>query len=60
MWHHWKTQLVKLLAMWTRPNGLQIGKKRVPMGVIGIIYEARPNVTSDAAGLCLKQEMLLF
>lgn len=38
----------------TRPNGLQIGKKRVPLGVIGIIYEARPNVTSDAVGLCLK------
>lgn len=38
----------------TRPNGLQIGKKRVPMGVIGIIYESRPNVTCDAAGLCLK------
>jgi len=38
----------------TRPNGLQIGKKRVPLGVIGIIYEARPNVTCDAVGLCLK------
>ena len=37
-----------------RPNGLEIGKKRVPMGVIGIIYEARPNVTVDAAVLCLK------
>lgn len=37
-----------------RPNGLMIGKKRVPLGVIGIIYEARPNVTSDAAALCLK------
>ena len=37
-----------------RPNGLMIGKKRVPLGVIGIIYEARPNVTSDAAGLCFK------
>lgn len=44
----------EVLGMWTRPNGLQIGKKRVPMGVIGIIYEARPNVTSDAAGLCFK------
>jgi len=41
-------------AMWTRPNGLQIGRVRVPLGVIGIIYEARPNVTVDAAGLCLK------
>ncbi|MGE7055037.1 aldehyde dehydrogenase family protein, partial [Paenibacillus glucanolyticus] len=37
-----------------RPNGLSIVKKRVPIGVIGIIYEARPNVTVDAAGLCLK------
>jgi len=37
-----------------RPNGLEIGKKRVPMGVVGIIYEARPNVTADAIGLCLK------
>jgi glutamate-5-semialdehyde dehydrogenase len=41
-------------GMWQRPNGIQIGKVRVPMGVIGIIYEARPNVTVDAAGLCLK------
>ncbi|WP_416189091.1 glutamate-5-semialdehyde dehydrogenase [Neisseria sp. CCUG17229] len=38
----------------TRPNGLQIGKMRVPLGVIGIIYESRPNVTIDAAALCLK------
>lgn len=38
----------------TRPNGLQIGKMRVPLGVIGIIYESRPNVTADAAALCLK------
>ncbi|MCR4943929.1 MAG: glutamate-5-semialdehyde dehydrogenase [Clostridium sp.] len=44
----------EVTAMWKRPNGLQIGKQRVPLGVIGIIYEARPNVTSDAAGLCLK------
>ena len=44
----------EVISMWTRPNGLQIGQKRVPMGVIGIIYEARPNVTSDAAGLCFK------
>jgi glutamate-5-semialdehyde dehydrogenase len=41
-------------SMWTRPNGLQIGRVRVPLGVIGIIYESRPNVTVDAAGLCLK------
>ncbi|MBE3588340.1 MAG: glutamate-5-semialdehyde dehydrogenase [Thermoanaerobacteraceae bacterium] len=41
-------------AMWLRPNGLQVGRMRVPLGVIGMIYEARPNVTVDAAGLCLK------
>ncbi|MDI6604183.1 MAG: glutamate-5-semialdehyde dehydrogenase [Thermoanaerobacteraceae bacterium] len=40
--------------MWKRPNGLRIGKMRCPIGVIGIIYESRPNVTADAAGLCLK------
>lgn len=39
---------------WTRPNGLKIERVRVPLGVIGIIYESRPNVTADAAGLCLK------
>lgn len=44
----------EVLEMNTLPNGLKVGKKRVPMGVIGIIYEARPNVTSDAFGLCLK------
>lgn len=44
----------EVVSMWKRPNGLQIGQQRVPMGVIGIIYEARPNVTCDAAGLCLK------
>ncbi|MFO7814331.1 MAG: glutamate-5-semialdehyde dehydrogenase [Halanaerobiales bacterium] len=43
-----------ILEMNRRPNGLQIGKMRVPLGVIGIIYEARPNVTVDAAALCLK------
>jgi glutamate-5-semialdehyde dehydrogenase len=42
------------LASWRQPNGLQISKIRVPLGVVGIIYEARPNVTVDAAGLCLK------
>lgn len=42
------------LQMHKRPNGLEIGKVRVPLGVIGIIYEARPNVTVDASGLCLK------
>ncbi|MGI6168770.1 MAG: glutamate-5-semialdehyde dehydrogenase [Christensenellales bacterium] len=42
------------MGMWKRPNGLEIGKVRVPLGVVGIIYEARPNVTADAVGLCLK------
>lgn len=42
------------IGMWRRPNGLEIGKVRVPLGVVGIIYEARPNVTADAVGLCLK------
>jgi glutamate-5-semialdehyde dehydrogenase len=41
-------------GMWRRPNGLQVGRMRVPLGVIGIIYESRPNVTADAAALCLK------
>ena len=44
----------RMIKMETRPNGLIVGKKRVPLGVIGIIYEARPNVTVDAAVLCLK------
>jgi glutamate-5-semialdehyde dehydrogenase len=44
----------EMISMQKRPNGLEIGKVRVPLGVIGIIYEARPNVTVDAAGLCLK------
>ena len=44
----------KIIAEWTRPNGLHISKVRVPIGVIGIIYESRPNVTSDAAVLCTK------
>lgn len=44
----------EIINMKTLPNGLIVGQKRVPMGVIGIIYEARPNVTSDAFGLCLK------
>lgn len=44
----------EVISMKTRPNGLQIGQKRVPLGVVGIIYESRPNVTADAFGLCLK------
>jgi glutamate-5-semialdehyde dehydrogenase len=43
-----------VLAEWTRPNGMRIQRRRVPLGVIGIIYESRPNVTADAGGLCLK------
>jgi glutamate-5-semialdehyde dehydrogenase len=44
----------QVMAHWTRPNGLEISRVRVPLGVIGIIYESRPNVTADAAALCLK------
>ncbi len=44
----------EVLSMKTSPNGMQIGQKRVPLGVIGIIYESRPNVTADAFGLCFK------
>jgi len=44
----------EVTGMWKRPNGLIVGKQRIPLGVIGIIYESRPNVTSDAAALCLK------
>src|SRR4029077_13501971 len=40
--------------MWTRPNGMQVGRVRAPIGVIGIVYESRPNVTADSAALCLK------
>ncbi|HDR68631.1 MAG TPA: glutamate-5-semialdehyde dehydrogenase [Bacteroidaceae bacterium] len=44
----------EIYEMKKRPNGLLIGKKRVPLGVVGVIYESRPNVTSDVAGLCIK------
>jgi len=44
----------EIVKIWRRPNGLQVGRMRIPLGVIGIIYEARPNVTADAAALCLK------
>jgi glutamate-5-semialdehyde dehydrogenase len=44
----------EVTRMWRRPNNLLVGKVRIPLGVIGIIYESRPNVTADAAGLCLK------
>ena len=44
----------EVLGMKKKPNGLMIGQKRVPLGVVGIIYEARPNVTADAFALCFK------
>ena len=43
-----------VMASWRRPNGMRIERVRVPLGVIGVIYESRPNVTADAGGLCLK------
>lgn len=46
--------LGEMPKMWTRPNGMQVGRVRVPIGVVGIIYESRPNVTADSAALCLK------
>ena len=44
----------EVIRMWKRPNGLTVGRMRIPLGVIGIIYESRPNVTADASGLCIK------
>jgi glutamate-5-semialdehyde dehydrogenase len=44
----------EITSMWRRPNGLLVGRMKIPLGVIGIIYESRPNVTADAAALCLK------
>lgn len=44
----------KIVSLWTRPNGLEVKRVRIPLGVIGVIYESRPNVTVDAAGLCFK------
>ncbi len=44
----------EVLRMWRRPNGMEVGRMRVPIGLIGIIYESRPNVTADTAALCLK------
>lgn len=44
----------QVTGLWTRPNGLRVGRMRIPLGVVGIIYESRPNVTVDAAGLCIK------
>ncbi len=60
-WHTVFLQIAELpdpvgevLGIKIRPNGLRIGEKRVPLGVVGIIYESRPNVTADAFGLCFK------
>ena len=50
----------EVVETWTRPNGLEIEKIRVPLGVVAIIYENRPNVTSDAFGLCLKSGNTAF
>ncbi|HMK35084.1 MAG TPA: glutamate-5-semialdehyde dehydrogenase [Desulfomonilaceae bacterium] len=44
----------EIVRMWTRPNGIRVGRMRIPLGVVGIIYESRPNVTADAGALCLK------
>ncbi len=44
----------EITRLWTRPNGLRVGKMRIPLGVVGIVYESRPNVTIDAAALCIK------
>lgn len=44
----------EVLKMWRRPNGMEVGRMRVPIGLLGIIYESRPNVTADSAALCLK------
>ena len=49
-----KDPVGSMISRWLRPNGLEIVKQRVPIGVIGIIYESRPNVTADTAGLCIK------
>lgn len=50
----------EITRMWQRPNGMRVGKIRVPIGVIGIIYESRPNVTADTAGLCIKSGNSVF
>jgi len=50
----------EIIRMWRRPNGMQVGKIRVPIGVIGIIYESRPNVTADSAALCIKSGNSVF
>jgi glutamate-5-semialdehyde dehydrogenase len=47
----------RVIDAWTRPNGLRIDRVQVPLGVIGVIYESRPNVTADAGALCIKPAM---
>jgi glutamate-5-semialdehyde dehydrogenase len=49
-----KDPVGEIVSQWHRPGGFEVGQMRIPLGVIGIIYEARPNVTADAAGLCFK------
>ena len=49
-----KDPVGEVIAKWDRPNGLQIERVRTPLGVVGVIYESRPNVTADAGALCLK------
>ena len=49
-----KDPIGEVIAEWDRPNGLHIERVRTPLGVIGVIYESRPNVTADAGALCLK------
>jgi len=44
----------EIVRMWPRPNGMRVGRMRIPLGVVGVIYESRPNVTADAGALCLK------
>ena len=50
----------EITKTWTRPNGIQVSYQRIPLGVIAMIYESRPNVTSDAAGLCIKAGNAVF
>ncbi|MFH0958273.1 MAG: glutamate-5-semialdehyde dehydrogenase [Pseudomonadota bacterium] len=50
----------EITGMWVRPNGMRVGQMRIPLGVVGIIYESRPNVTADAAALCLKAGNAVF
>ena len=53
-WPHCPIRWAPVPGMWNRPNGLLVGRVRIPLGVIGFIFESRPNVTVDAAALCLK------